>query len=292
MGRLIMKKTLVMTVALLTATGPAFAAGSVQAQERPNSVIETIAEAAARGQAAQDGSRRDRGDRGGRRGGGQQGGGGDRGGQQGGGGDRGGRGGQQGGGDRGGWDRGGQQGGGDRGGRGGQQGGGDRGGWDRGGQQGGGGRGDWNRGGNGQYGGWDRRDRSRPEWRRDRDRDRDHYRGSWNHDHWRNSFNRRHTGSWWRNNNWFRGYSGLRVNFYFAPGYGYYSVPRQYYGRSYQIGDYLPNVFWRYRVHDWAWYGLPAPPSGCAWVYVDNSIFLVDLFDGYIIDTAYQVWRW
>jgi Ni/Co efflux regulator RcnB len=82
------------------------------------------------------------------------------------------------------------------------------------------------------------------------------------------------------------------VNFYFAPGYGYYSVPRQYYGRSYQIGDYLPNVFWRYRVHDWAWYGLPAPPPGCAWVYVDNSIFLVDLFDGYIIDTAYQVWRW
>ena len=60
----------------------------------------------------------------------------------------------------------------------------------------------------------------------------------------------------------------------------------------YRVGDYLPNVFWRYRVHDWAWYGLPAPPPGCAWVYVDNNIYLVDLFDGYIIDTAYQVWRW
>ena len=84
----------------------------------------------------------------------------------------------------------------------------------------------------------------------------------------------------------------MRVNFYFAPGYGYYNVPRQYYGRSYRIGDYLPNVFWRYRVHDWAWYGLPAPPPGCAWVYVDNNIYLVDLFDGYIIDSANQVWRW
>lgn len=82
------------------------------------------------------------------------------------------------------------------------------------------------------------------------------------------------------------------MNFYFAPGYGYYSVPSQYYRREYRVGDYLPNVFWRYVVHDWSWYGLPAPPYGCAWVYVDNNILLIDLYDGYVIDAASRVWIW
>ena len=306
-----MKKTLVMTVALLTAAGPAFAAGTVQSQEQGRAAI---ADYLAQSRQEREDHQRSRGDgdarrdrsverqNGGNRGGQQAGG--ERGGQQAGGGDRGGRdrGGQQGGGgDRGGRDRGGQQGGGwDRGGQ--QQGGGDRGGrdrggqqgggWDRGGQQqGGGDRGSWGRGDR-DGGGWERRDRNRPDWRQRRDRDRDQYRGSWNRDYWRNDFNRRNHDNWWRNNTWFRGYSGLRMNFYFAPGYGYYSVPRQYYGRSYRIGDYLPSVFWRYRANSWSWYGLPAPPPGCAWVYVDNNIYLIDLFDGYIIDVAYQVWRW
>src|SRR5690606_36193763 len=73
---------------------------------------------------------------------------------------------------------------------------------------------------------------------------------------------RRHRTDWWRSNNWFRGYSGLRVGFYYAPSYGYYQVPRQYWGRRWSEGDYLSSVFWRYQVNDYRFYGLGYPPAG------------------------------
>ncbi|MBX7247907.1 MAG: RcnB family protein [Caulobacteraceae bacterium] len=84
----------------------------------------------------------------------------------------------------------------------------------------------------------------------------------------------------------------MRVGFYFAPGYGYYNVPRGYYNVRYYEGSYLPAFFWRYRVTDPFFYGLPPAPPGTAWVYVNNSILLVDLWDGYIITAIYDVWYW
>jgi len=82
------------------------------------------------------------------------------------------------------------------------------------------------------------------------------------------------------------------VNFYFAPGYGYYRAPAQYRDRDWYPGDYLPSFYLRYRVHDASFYGLPYAPRGCAWVYVDNDIVLVDLRDGYVIDVYRDVWWW
>ena len=47
--------------------------------------------------------------------------------------------------------------------------------------------------------------------------------------------------NWWRGNDAFRNYSGVRLNFFFAPGFGYYSVPLQYRRHSWHEGDYLPR---------------------------------------------------
>ena len=96
--------------------------------------------------------------------------------------------------------------------------------------------------------------------------------------------------NWWRGNPFFQDYRGPRVNFFFAPGFGYYSVPNQYYGRRWNPGDYLPAFFLNYTVEDYSAYGLPRPPYGCEWVWVNNNVLLIDESDGYILDEVYNVW--
>ncbi|MCA0366597.1 MAG: RcnB family protein [Proteobacteria bacterium] len=153
--------------------------------------------------------------------------------------------------------------------------------------------------------GWNRPDRpdrpstrpgqpGRPGWDRGPDRDRRHeeFRRRFDSDQWRRDFYRNHRSDWWRNDRRFRGYTGVRVGFYFAPGWGYYSVPRSYWGRSWSVGQYLPDVFWRYQLNDWRTYGLGYPPPGTRWVLVDNSIYLIDDFDGYIIEVVRNAWSW
>ena len=96
--------------------------------------------------------------------------------------------------------------------------------------------------------------------------------------------------NWWRGNSGFRNYSGVRLNFFFAPGYGYYGVSREYQGRSWHPGEYLPEFFLRYVVNDYRAYGLPAPPYGFSWIWVNTSVLLVDRSDGYILDEVDNVW--
>ncbi|QBX38505.1 hypothetical protein E4M02_09085 [Brevundimonas sp. S30B] len=84
----------------------------------------------------------------------------------------------------------------------------------------------------------------------------------------------------------------MRIGFYFAPGYGYYSVPRSYWGQRFYEGQFLPSIFWRYEIRDFERWGLPWPPAGTMWVFVDNSIYLVDRFDGYVIEAIHDAWRW
>ena len=84
----------------------------------------------------------------------------------------------------------------------------------------------------------------------------------------------------------------MRLGFYFAPGWGYYSVPRSYWNQTWREGQYLPDIFWRYRLDDWRTYGLGYPPAGTRWVYVDNSIYLIDERDGYIIEVIRDAWSW
>jgi Ni/Co efflux regulator RcnB len=96
--------------------------------------------------------------------------------------------------------------------------------------------------------------------------------------------------NWWRTNSRFRGYNGPRANYYFAPGYGYYAVPRAYRGHHWRMGDLLPLFFLRYVMRDYRDYGLPTPPPGCAWIWVGNDVLLVDMSDGYIIDEIDNVY--
>jgi len=69
-------------------------------------------------------------------------------------------------------------------------------------------------------------------------------------------------------------------------------VPRTYWGRTWRIGDYLPDIFWRYRLDDWRTYGLGYPPPGTRWVLVDNTIYLIDEIDGYIVEVINDAWNW
>jgi Ni/Co efflux regulator RcnB len=95
---------------------------------------------------------------------------------------------------------------------------------------------------------------------------------------------------WWRGDRGFRLFSGLRAGFFFVPELGYVSAPREYWGRQWRAGGYLPRWFWRYEVRDYWRYGLPQPPYGCAWIWVNNDVALVDLSDGYILDIEYNIW--
>jgi Ni/Co efflux regulator RcnB len=135
----------------------------------------------------------------------------------------------------------------------------------------------------GTLGDWDRRvvgedrDRSANEWR-------NRHQGWDGNASWHRSLN------WWRGHPGFRNYYGPRFHFFFIPGYGYISPPLDYWGRHWRVGEYLPPWFWRYEVRDYWLYGLPTPPPGCAWVWVDHDVALVDMSDGYIIDIVYGVW--
>jgi Ni/Co efflux regulator RcnB len=122
--------------------------------------------------------------------------------------------------------------------------------------------------------------------------------------HWaqnRGGFRNTHAGwdshaAWRGNRGWYRGrpefrlFVGVRPGFWFVPGIGYYHVPPQYYGHHWGYGEFLPNFFWQYQVADWGAYGLYPPPLGCAWVWVDGGVVLVDMSDGYIMDTEYGMW--
>ena len=164
------------------------------------------------------------------------------------------------------------------------------GGWGNGGNNGGG----WGYGGN-NGGRWDRdRNNGGRNWQGDRNGRRDYggWSNRWNQNDWRRDWNRGRSNDWWRNDRGFRGYTGFRSGFYFAPNYGYYSVPRQYFGQRYYQGDYLPSIFWRYSLSDYRTYGLGYPPPGTQWVAVDTTIYLIDSYDGYIIEVINDAWRW
>ncbi len=71
---------------------------------------------------------------------------------------------------------------------------------------------------------------------------------------------------------------------------GCIAVPSQYEHGYWTPGSYLPNWLWRFKVTDYWRFGLPEPPDGCVWVWVDNNVALIDTSDGYILDIVRNVW--
>jgi hypothetical protein len=131
--------------------------------------------------------------------------------------------------------------------------------------------------------GWDRTLRGS-----DRDQRGQQWRGQYHN--WDQQAPWRGNSNWWRSDPGFRLFSGQRLGFFFFPGYGYVTAPREYEHRYWSAGDSLPSWFWRYRVTEYWRYGLPTPPDGCAWVWLDGDVALVDLDDGYILDIVHNVW--
>ncbi len=96
--------------------------------------------------------------------------------------------------------------------------------------------------------------------------------------------------NWWRGDSAFRQYRGVRLGFFFVPARGYVAAPQEYRNHYWAPGAILPNWFWSYEVVDYSRYGLPQPPEGCLWVWVDDDLVLIDRDDGYILDVVRGVW--
>ena len=110
------------------------------------------------------------------------------------------------------------------------------------------------------------------------------------HSGWDSGARWRGNQNWWRGDAGFRLFGGERIGFFFIPELGYVSAPAEYRSHHWRAGDQLPNWFWRYQVRDYWNYGLPEPPDGCAWVWVDNDVALIDASDGYILNIDHNVW--
>jgi Ni/Co efflux regulator RcnB len=100
----------------------------------------------------------------------------------------------------------------------------------------------------------------------------------------------RRSSDWWRSDSSFRLFTGLRVGFFFVPERGYISLPRQYRDHHWREGEYLPRWFRTYAVSHYERYGLPRPPRGCVWIWLNGDVALIDRSDGYILDIARNVW--
>jgi Ni/Co efflux regulator RcnB len=110
------------------------------------------------------------------------------------------------------------------------------------------------------------------------------------HHNWDQNSPWRGNTNWWRGQPSFRLFLGPRIGFFFFPDFGYVRAPQEYQNHYWRAGDNLPNWFWRYTVRNYERYGLPTPPDGCAWIWLDGDVALVDLSDGYILDIVYNVW--
>ena len=74
------------------------------------------------------------------------------------------------------------------------------------------------------------------------------------------------------------------------PQRGYIALPRQYRDHHWRAGEYLPGWFRAYSVSHYERYGLPRPPRGCAWIWLNGDVALIDRSDGYILDVVHNVW--
>jgi Ni/Co efflux regulator RcnB len=144
----------------------------------------------------------------------------------------------------------------------------------------------------------ERRD-DRQDYRQDRRDDRGDYRADRRDD--RRDYAQRQQ-QWTRNHNWssyrrpsyrndrdWRDYQGVRRGYYYAPGYGYYRPPAQYYGHRWNRGQRLPSYYYSYRVYDPYYYDLPAAPYGYEYVYSGSDIILVALTTGIILDVFFDI---
>lgn len=86
------------------------------------------------------------------------------------------------------------------------------------------------------------------------------------------------------------GYVGVRRGYFFAPGYGYYPVPRTYWGVRWNVGVVVPVPLRRYYVVEPAVYGLAVAPRGYLWIHLDSRAALVSVDTGVIVRISPPLW--
>lgn len=124
----------------------------------------------------------------------------------------------------------------------------------------------------------------RRDFRRDRREDRRDWRHERRHDRWD-----RNDRDWWRGRSDFRGYTGARRGYWYAPGYGYHRVEPRYSSYGWRRGHVLPPAYRGYYVRDPYYYGLRPAPRGYRWVHADNDLVLVALATGVIADVVLDI---
>lgn len=95
---------------------------------------------------------------------------------------------------------------------------------------------------------------------------------------------------WWHGNPAFAAYVGPRGGYYYAPGYGYYAIPRGYARTTWVVGGTLPSTMRRYVVVNPAVYGLRLPPPGFGWYYAGTNFVLVSRSRGVIVQSVAGGW--
>jgi Ni/Co efflux regulator RcnB len=100
------------------------------------------------------------------------------------------------------------------------------------------------------------------------------------HDERELRYDRRHPETWRARPEW-RGWSGSRPGYWYAPGYGYVVARHGYVWRK---GAYVPRAYRVYYVQDPWFYGLRRPPPGYRWIYADGNFVLMALASGVIAD--------
>jgi Ni/Co efflux regulator RcnB len=111
--------------------------------------------------------------------------------------------------------------------------------------------------------------------------------GNWRNNNGGNWRQGQRSEGWWRGQRGFEGYGGRRDGYWYAPGRGYYQPDPRWLGFDWEVGVAVPFELRSYYVNDPYDYGLPPAPYGCAWIYLDNQIVLIDLRTGRILQMGY-----
>lgn len=100
----------------------------------------------------------------------------------------------------------------------------------------------------------------------------------------------RSRAGWWRGHPGFVGYRGPRAGYYFAPGHGYYAVPRANLHTTWVVGHTLPVTMQRYVVINPLRFGLAPPPAGQRWFYAGPNFVLARSSSGVIVRSVAGGW--
>jgi len=100
----------------------------------------------------------------------------------------------------------------------------------------------------------------------------------------------RSRAGWWHGHPSFVHYHGPRAGYYFAPGHGYYAIPRAYVHTTWVVGHTLPVPMRRYVVINPVGFGLAPPPTGHGWFYAGTNFVLIRMSSGVIVQSVAGGW--